>query len=278
MTYKIKLAILFITAASLWCSPAKSFADETPYIKMMGAADSAIAKGDWEIAEKYLRTAMRMEPANPANLLLLSNLGMIQFYQGQDSLALSTLTDACNIAPRTVPVLANRATVYEALGKYDEALSDCNRILAIDTANVRARAMRINYYMRKGKASDAEADLDTLLQYSPDNQLALILAGNIYTSTGRYAEAISPLTKVIEKDPQAEYYAVRALCRIMTGNLNDASSDIAEGLRINPSEGELYLYRAVLNKMRYRNDDAKSDAKRAVKLGVSQQRVQQFLK
>ncbi|MDE6651156.1 MAG: tetratricopeptide repeat protein, partial [Paramuribaculum sp.] len=266
------------TLISLLGFPIVASADETPYIKMMGAADSAIAKGDWEVAEKYLRSAMRMEPANPANLLLLSNLGMIQFYQGQDSLALNTLTDACNIAPRTVPVLANRATVYEALGRYDEALNDCNRILAIDTANVRARAMRISHYMRENKTTDAEADLDTLLRYSPDNQLALILAGNIYTTTGRYAEAISPLSKVIEKDPQAEYYAVRALCRIMTGNLNDASTDIAEGLRLNPSEGELYLYRAVLNKMRYRNDDAKSDAKRAIKLGVPQQRVQQFLK
>lgn len=278
MTRLIKYTFILFCSVTLFCFTCKASPDETPYVKMMGAADSAIAKGDWELAEKYLRNAMRMEPANPANLLLLSNLGMVQFYQGQDSLALSTLTDACNIAPRTVPVLANRATVYEALDKHEEALGDCNRILAIDTANVRARAMRINYNIRKGNTDSAEADLDTLLLYSPDNHIALILAGNIYASTGRYAEAISPLSKVIEKDPQAEYYAVRALCRLMTGNLNDASTDIAEGLRLNPSEGELYLYRAVLNKMRYRNDDAKSDAKRAEKLGVSQERVRQFMK
>ncbi len=257
---------------------AQDMVEETPYIKMMGTADSAIAKGDWVVAEKCLRSAMRIEPANPANLLLLSNLGMVQFYQGQDSLALNTLTDACNIAPRTVPVLANRATVYEATGRYEDALADCNIILEIDSANVRARAMRINYNLRNGKIDEAEADLDTLLRYSPDNHLGNILAGNIYASTGRYAEAISPISKVIEHNPQAEYYAVRALCRIMTGNLNDASMDIAEGLNINPLEGELYLYRAMLNKMRYRNDDAKNDAKRAVQLGVSQQRTLPFMK
>ncbi|MDE5745434.1 MAG: tetratricopeptide repeat protein [Paramuribaculum sp.] len=252
--------------------------EETPYIKMMGKADSAISNCDWEVDERCLRNAMRIEPANPANLLLLSNLGMVQFYQGQDSLALHTLTDACNIAPRTVPVLANRATVYEATGRYDEALADCNIILEIDSANVRARAMRINHNLRNGKIMEAEADLDTLLRYSPDNHLGNILAGNIYASTGRYSEAISPLSKVIEHDPQAEYYAVRALCRIMTGNLNDASIDIAEGLNINPLEGELYLYRAMLNKMRYRNDDAKKDAKRAIQLGISQQRALPFMK
>lgn len=271
--------ILFFVCVSLCLGVrAQVKVEESPYVGMMEVADSAIALGDWGRAEEFLRKAMRLEPSNPANLLLISNLGMVQFYQGQDSLALNTLTDACNIAPRAVPVLANRASVYEATGRYEDALKDCNTILEIDSTNVRARAMRINHNMRIGKTSEAEADLDTLLLYSPDSHLGNILAGNLYASTGRYAEAISPLSKVIDNDPQAEYYAVRAMCRIMTGNLNDASSDIAEGLRINPMEGELYLYRAMLNKMRFRNDDARNDAKRAVQLGVAQQRASAFIK
>lgn len=273
-----RLILFFVCVSVCLGVRAQVKVEESPYVRMMEVADSAIALGDWGRAEEFLRKAMRLEPSNPANLLLLSNLGMVQFYQGQDSLALNTLTDACNIAPRAVPVLANRATVYEATGRYEDALKDCNTILEIDSTNVRARAMRINHNMRIGKTSEAEADLDTLLLYSPDSHLGNILAGNLYASTGRYAEAISPLSKVIDNDPQAEYYAVRAMCRIMTGNLNDASSDIAEGLRINPMEGELYLYRAMLNKMRFRNDDARNDAKRAVQLGVAQQRASAFIK
>ncbi len=274
------IRLIFILATflpSLACI-AQTKEEETPYVKMMGVADSAIAKGDWASAEKYLRNAMHIEPANPANLLLLSNLGMIQFYQGKDSLAIETLTDACNIAPRAVPVLANRANVLEAVGRYDEALADCNSILAIDSANVRARAMRINFFVRSGKYREAQADLDSLIHFAPENPITNVIAGNLYTATGRYAEAITPLSKAIEIEPQAEYFAARALCRIMTGNLNDASTDIAEGLRINPMEGELYLYRAMLNKMRYRNDDAKSDAKRAMQLGISEQRALPFTK
>ncbi len=64
----------------------------------------------------------------------------------------------------------------------------------------------------------------------------------------------------------------------MTDNINDASQDIAEGLRINPLEGELYLYRAMLNKMRYRAADAKADAERAIQLGVPLKRAQPYLK
>ena len=44
-----------------------------------------------------------------------------------------------------------------------------------------------------------------------------------------------------------------------------------------PDDGELYLYRAALNKMRYRPDDAKADALKAIELGVDKKRAAQFL-
>ncbi|MCI9607759.1 MAG: tetratricopeptide repeat protein [Muribaculaceae bacterium] len=276
MTRKI---ILFLTLTlPFLTSIAGTLDDESEYVKMMSVADSAIARGDWQLAENSLRKAIKSDPANPANLLMLSNIGMLQFYQGRDSLALETLNDACNIAPRAIPVLANRATVLEANGRTEEALCDCNTILAIDSTNVKARTMRLTANLRKNAWQKAEADLDTLARYAPDDILTNIAAGSLYTATGRYAEAISPLTKVIEANPQAEYYAARAFCRIMTENLNDASQDIAEGLRINPLEGELYLYRAMLNKKRFRAEEAKSDAERAMQLGIARERALPFTK
>ncbi len=276
MTRKI-LTFIFV-AITCFAATASNTDDDTPYVKLMSRADSAIAKGDWSIAENALRQAIKTEPANPANLLLLSNLGMMQFYQGQDSLALETLTRACDIAPRSVQVLANRATVLEATGKTDEAVRDCNSILEIDSTYVRARAMRLFSYLRNKEWQAAQNDLDILLKQAPDNIMTNIADGTLYSSTGRYAEAITPFSKVIEMNPQAEYYAARAFCRIMTDNINDASQDIAEGLRINPLEGELYLYRAMLNKMRYRAADAKADAERAIQLGVPLKRAQPYLK
>lgn len=257
---------------------AQTVDENTPYVRMMATADSAIAAGDWQLAEAELRRAIKSEPANPANLLLLSNIGMLQFYQGHDSIALETLTDACNIAPRSVQVLSNRATVLQAMGRTDEAVADCNSILLIDSTNVRARAMRITAAIKSSDWAAAQADLDTLRVIAPENILTNIAAGSLYTASGRYAEAITPLSKVIGLNPQAEYYAARAFCRIMADNLNDASQDIAEGLRINPLEGELYLYRAMLNKMRYRTAEAKADAERAMQLGVSRQRALPFTK
>ena len=64
----------------------------------------------------------------------------------------------------------------------------------------------------------------------------------------------------------------------MTDDLPEAASDIAEALSLAPDDGELYLYRAALNKMHYRPDDARREARMAIELGVDPARAAQFLK
>ena len=64
----------------------------------------------------------------------------------------------------------------------------------------------------------------------------------------------------------------------MTGELQEAAADIASAMELAPLDGELYLYRAALNKMHFRPDDARKDAERAVQLGVDPTRAKEFLK
>lgn len=62
----------------------------------------------------------------------------------------------------------------------------------------------------------------------------------------------------------------------MLEQLQEASDDIAKGLELDPDDGELYLLRAVLNKMRYRIDDARADAEKAQQLGIPRERLKIF--
>ena len=62
-------------------------------------------------AETYIRRALKLEPANPHNALLFSNLGTIQRRQRKYEKALESYNFALNIAPRAVPILLNRATI-----------------------------------------------------------------------------------------------------------------------------------------------------------------------
>lgn len=108
---------------------------------------------------------------------------------------------------------------------------------------------------------------------APDDINTLISMASLYRYTMRFKEALPYLNRLITKDPTSNYYGERALCRLMTDDLQGASDDIAEGLKINPNDGELYLCRSLLNRARYRMDDAEADGRRAVELGIDPRRI-----
>lgn len=246
---------------------------DSRYIRLAGRADSAIADARWKDAADALNEAMRLEPANPSNVLLMSNLGMVQFYSGNDSLAIETLTTAHNIAPASVTVLQNRARVYTTTGRLKRALDDYTEILRLDSTLIEPRFYRAMLMFNSGNVTTAENDLQYLKRHYPTDPSTKLLDATVLTYTGRFKEAIPIFTEIIEGKPTAGDYSMRALCYLMTNQLQEASNDIQRGLEKDPVDGELYLYRALLNQMRYRPDDARSDAALAVKYGVNSSRV-----
>ncbi|MCM1441314.1 MAG: tetratricopeptide repeat protein [Roseburia sp.] len=263
----------FLSALSTVFAQTPQNSSDNRYIELISAADSAQSAADWRRADSLLTAAVRLQPQNPLNVLLMSNLGMLRFYQGNDSLALMTLDAAHSMDPRATIVLVNRAKVRLNMGDSDGALADWNAVLEVDTANVATRYLRAMELLRRGDVAAAEADARRLERDVPTDPRTDLALGTLLSSTLRYSEAIPYLNRAIDVDPQSELFAARALCRIMNGDLNEASEDIAEGMRLDPIDGELYLYRALLNRLRYRPDDAKRDARRAVELGVAQRRA-----
>lgn len=247
--------------------------EETEYFKLMGKADEAIENGLWNDAEGYLLQALRLEPANPSNYLLMSNLGIVRFNMGQDSLALTTLNDAHIMAPSSVTVLNNRARIYSILGYADEAYNDYTMILQLDSMMIEPRFYHGMTALQKKDFITAKEDFDKLEQLVPESRYVSIGLASFYSASGDHIKAIKYYTKLIEEDPVLEYYTARAACYLMTQQYSEASSDISEGLKLSPEDADLYLYRAYLNKQLYRMEDAEVDVKRAIELGADKDRV-----
>lgn len=265
--------LLIITAfASI-----KISAQSSDYYDLMGRADKAAKEGKWEEAEQHLRNALRSEPSNPSNVLLMSNLGMIQFYDGRSDEALQTLTDANKIAPNSVTILMNRARVLTSLGRDISAEADYSRIIALDSTLVEPRFYRAMIRLNRSETQAAMADIDTLVKQFPEDRLTNVAQATVLLQSGKWDEAIPHLDKAIKIQPDATYYASRALCRMMTDDISGAADDIALGLELDPVDGELYLYRAMLNKLRYRPDDAKADGEKAIRFGIDPQRVKALI-
>lgn len=83
---------------------------ERPYFLLIDQSEQALDSGDYASAGLRLVEAMAVEPDNPLNVALMSNLGMLYFYNEQDSLALATLNEVCRRSPR---LIAGRETGLE---------------------------------------------------------------------------------------------------------------------------------------------------------------------
>lgn len=252
--------------------------DHSAYLDFVGEADKAIEEERWYDAAANLESAMRLEPGNPTNVLLMSNLGIVRLNAGEDSLALAILNDAHRIAPTSIIVLSNRAKVLQAMGRQSEAYNDYSLILNIDSTAIEPRFMHGIMSVYSGDTITAKKDFAILQRLDPDSENTAIGLAALYTATNRPFDAIIQYTKLINNNPDIEYYSGRAACYLLTQQLNEAAADIAEGLRINPADSEFYLYRAYLNKLRYRAEDAEADLKQAIKLGANPDRAKLFYK
>lgn len=270
----LKKTILFGVLTAML--PIASIA-ESAYMRLIGDADKAIARQDWTSAEQSILEALRTDPSNPGNVMLLSNLGMIQFYTGRDSLALASLTDAHRIAPASVTVLANRARVFTAIGLTDRAVEDYDLIERLDSTAWQPYLYRGLISLAIGDTENAGKDLHKLESLRPDDIDTHIALAALASALEKPDDALPHFQALIRRDPQAEYYAGRAFCLLQKGQLQDAADDIASGLELDDCCAELYVCRALLNKKRYRNDDALADAQRAIDLGANRARIKMLL-
>ncbi len=235
------------------------------FFDLAGEADKAISESRWSDAAEIINEAIGLNPANPNNILLMSNLGIVYYNMGADSLAIATLDEAHRRAPKSVTVLNNRAEVLGALGHTEKAMRDLEAVMQLDSTLLHPRYLHAMMAIGEGDKVTALADTEYLLRHAPDDIETLFARATALSANNRWEDAVAPYTALIERQPSAELYCGRAVCYLMLERLNDASADINSGLQLDPDNRELYFYRAHLNKMRYQPDAAREDMKKALR-------------
>ena len=247
--------------------------EERPYFLLIGQSEEALANHDYEAAGLRLVEAMGIEPNNPLNVALLSNLGMIYYYNEQDSMALVTLNVAVERAPKLIGAHENRARVLIGMGRDAEAYDEYGTIIGIDSLNCDARFTHGMMALYRGDLSTAKADFAVLDKVVPLWSKTILANATMYAMTGNDVEAASLYRRLLDKDKLPEYYSALSGCLIQLDNLDEAGKVIGEGLARFSSDPELYYYRALLNHKRYLPQEAHSDAKKAIELGANRDKV-----
>ncbi len=262
MILKHLIALIILSVSFL-----PAFALDNRYYELADSADHAIAQGQWSQAENLILEALRLKPSASGNVMLMSNLAVIQMHRDEPEKAIETLTDALAIVPHSMRLLNNRARAFSSCGKDAEAIADYSTMLQIDSLSTAALFGRGMLSLVMTDLPTAERDFAILEQIDSDSRNTHIAMATLRMLRGQYEEAEKHYTALIEMTPTDEYYLGRAVCRINIGNYSDAGEDLAEGIRLNPENPDLYAQQSMLCKLTYRSTEAGLYMRMARKLG-----------
>ena len=247
------------------------------YYAYVDSAQLFIKKKDWSNAESFIVKAIKAEPSNGNNSLLLSNLATIQRKQGKLREALKNYNMALDMTPNAVTLLMNRASLLVELDSLEMASADYERVVKLDPLQEEARFNHGMIALERQDAATAKADFEEMLRYNPNSLLANEGLGFMHKALGNYAKATQHLSEVIKASPTVSLLGNRADCYLMQRKLNEASEDINNALQVDPNDGYLYLLRARLNRMRYENEAAKRDVQLAIDHGIDPAMAKEIL-
>lgn len=249
----------------------------TIYFALIDSAQNCINNKQWNRAERFFLDAIRSEPGNPSNSLLLSNIATIQRRQGRLNEAIKNYSMAIDLTPNAVTLLLNRAAVYTLIDSIALAQADYERIMKIDDRDVESRYNHGMLALNTGDSKTAQHDFDDILRINPNSGLAKQGQGYVFKHAGEFEKAAQCFSEVIKVKPTSTLLANRADCYLAIKRLNDASLDIANALELDPDDPFIYVLRAKLNKIRFNRADMERDIKLAVAHGITEKEARELI-
>ena len=250
---------------------------ESPYFQYIDSAQTYIYSHDWPKAEQWLTKAFLIDPDNPGNSMVLSNIATLQRYQGRLAEAVKNYSLALDMTPHAVTLLLNRAALYVEMDSVQRAIDDFERVCELDMYDTEARYSLGVLAMERGDNKRAEDLFNEIKRINPNSGLYHEGMGLLHKRNGNFSRAAELFTQVINAQPSAQLLGNRADCYLAMKRLNDAEDDIRTALEMTPDDPYLYVLRAKLNKLRFQREDMARDIDTAVSLGLSRDYINQAL-
>ncbi len=166
------------------------------------AGYAALMRHDYGRAIQYLTTAIESGDLSPANLALAYN------YRGAE---------------------------YLKTDRYDDAIGDFNRSIALNSQLPTAYSDRGIAYRKKGNYEKAIADYSEAIRIWPNWRDWYLNRGLAYAAMGRHDEAIADFGRALFFKPDfAEVYVARADVYLRSGRRIEALADYRRAVREKP--------------------------------------------
>jgi tetratricopeptide (TPR) repeat protein len=166
-----------------------------------------LRKGDLDRAFEEFNSAVKYPSSVVSRPIHLYNRARAQTYRKQYDAALADFAEAQKVSPDNTQIPNYRCITYNDMGKFDEAIADCNTVLAKFPTSIYTLTNRGNAYLGKGDLDAALNDYNQALKINPNYIRAHAYRGELFekrrdTVAARYdyRSASATLTKFDEID------------------------------------------------------------------------------
>lgn len=270
--------LLVLTLPMLFCAPLSALdsgpdktgtAPASAYLERVDSGKRLLTSGMAAEAEDMFRSALRSEPSNPANALVLANLSEAQRQLGKFDEAIESCDVGLVRFPNSSILRMNRAKALLEAGRANDSALELETLLSADSLNMAAMRLRLVLAMQGYGADRARPLAETMLRVDSAADDALFFLAELELPTDPEA-AFAGYRKAIALNPLEEYFVayIQALQNDPADRHAEISETISEAMRLYPEDWRFYLLRAVEHKRRYDNEAAELDARSALSKGA----------
>lgn len=216
-----------------------------------------------------IKEALRLQPGNPSNGMLLGNMGSIQRRQGLLAEAEQSYTIGLGFLPDNLTLLDSRASLYAAMEEYEKAIDDYTSVIYHEPENENAYYERALCRLMNHDTIGARLDLEQIDRFNPNSAKARLGMAYVYKAQRLYREASEIYDALIERNPRnAQLYRERAEVFYLSGRMAAALDNVNQSIRIDPRDPYSYILRAQIRYARKDKEYARRDLNQALELGL----------
>jgi len=190
-------------------------------------------RGEYKKAEELYQKGIIMEPNCSLNYLFLGGLYM-RTNRLQEAYEL--FKKGARVLPESIPMHDGLVKASIQLKKYQEALQECQAILALNDKYLNALALTGFIYTILGENEKAIDYLKKAADLEPENKLILLDYARLLATSGRKEEAIEIYSRM-KKDYPGDYriYQYLGITYGNTGNLEKSIENLKKAIELHPT-------------------------------------------
>jgi putative PEP-CTERM system TPR-repeat lipoprotein len=238
---------------------AKETGKEIAYLSL---AEYYQRKNDNKQAMKVLQEALSVDPRN---VYARKMLGLLHMADRNYKEALMVYRDLKESSPEIGAEMT--ADVYAAMGEYDSALKEMEKLLLKDNKRIDILARIVNLYIKKKDFGYAEKTAKDIISLTPQGDAGYLILASVYMENRQFHEALVTLRKAQELNPK------NVEANIAVGRVYMAMKDFQKAIeifreieRLNPKYIPAYFYDAGVLEQNGMKNDAVEKYKKVLEL------------